>query len=397
MNWKIRMKETIEEIVNVKRNLPDLRVNTEGDPDHGLLESEDRIMRIELMEEFKPIVYSFNEFKITNDKRIASIDSSSRYLRDFSVNFCLVGLSIYSNKKGFIDGPYSLDIPYMGISSYRKLLESLKLSDNNIRHKNILDYYYVNEPENQYKIDDIADELRTEAENVGLKNVIQDHDVVIIDGPIYPTPLELTEEFELETEARRKHKIAYAKLVKERIMTINGKVIGVVKRLENSKKLWRENEISEKLGGKLNGLKDVTILELIDEKFCRKNYQYICIIGPFKIEYALEVKDENDNKILDHVPPKYAYYVILRRPYFPLTFLRIESLERNFDFSSILSRITENLLPTYIEIVDKRSKRVSASLFIYAYEIASNNNLSVIHDDKITYSSIVTQFLLGSA
>jgi hypothetical protein len=42
--------------------------------------------------------------------------------------------------------------------------------------------------------------------------------------------------------------------------------------------------------------------------------------------------------------------------------------------------------------VDKRSKRISASLFIYAYEIASNN-LNIIHDDKMTYANVFQQFL----
>lgn len=352
MNWKVTIKNTIEELAKLKK---DVKIENEGDPEHELSDAEDKVMKIELEEEFKPTMYSLYEFKSLNDKRIASIDSSSRYLRDFSVNTCLIGLSVYSNREGFIDGPFTVDIPYIGISSYREILESLKIDDINVRYKNVVNYYYVNEPNNEYKIDDIADELRLEAENVGLKRVIQNHDIVIIDGPIYPTPLELTEEINLETEARRKHRLAYAKLVNERIELLNNNVIGVVKRLENSKKLWRVKEINETIGN-VKRMKDVTIIELIDERLCRKNYEYVCTIGPFKIEYALEVKDEDGRNVIEKVPTKYAYYVIIRKKYFPPTFLRIESTNKNLDISPVLSRLTERLMPTYIEIVDRRSK-----------------------------------------
>lgn len=392
MEWKIRIKEVIEKIATVKRRMPEVRVDNEGNPEH---EIEERIMTIELLsEKVKPEVYPLDYFKYDSNKRIASLDSSSRYLRDHSVNTCLVGLSIYSNKKGFMDGPYTINTPYMGISSYEDILKAINVNDNYIRTKNVIGYYYMNEPRNEYKIDDIADEIRTEAENIGLKEVIDDHDIVIVDGPIYPTPLELTEELEVITEARRKHKIAYAKLVNDRIKALNDKVIGVVKRLENSKKLVNEKKITELLGIENRNIKDNTVLELIDEKVCRKsNYPYICIIGPFKIEYAIQVEEENGSKVIEKVPPKYAYYVIMRRPYFPPSFLRIESISDKMNLSPVLSRITENnLLPTYIEIVDKRSKRISASLFIYAYEIASNN-LNIIHDDKMTYANVFQQFL----
>ncbi|QGA55492.1 hypothetical protein GFS03_04545 [Sulfolobus sp. E5-1-F] len=392
MEWKVRIKEVIEKIAEAKRKMPEVRVNNEGNPEH---EIEEKIMRIELLsEKVKPEVYPLDYFKYDSNKRIASLDSSSRYLRDHSVNTCLVGLSIYSNKRGFIDGPYTINTPYMGISSYEDILKQINVNDNNIRTKNVIDYYYVNEGRNEYKIDDIADEIRIEAENIGLKEVINDHDIIIVDGPIYPTPLEFTEELEVTTEARRKHKIAYAKLVNERMKILNDKVIGVVKRLENSKKLVNEKNIAELLGIENSNLRDTTVLELIDEKLCRRNnYPYICTIGPFKLEYAIQVEDENGGKVFEKILPKYAYYVIMRRPYFPPTFLRIESISEKLDLSPVLSRITENnLLPTYIEMVDKRSKRISASLFIYAYEIASNN-LNVIHDDKMSYANVIQQFL----
>ncbi|ARM76916.1 DNA double-strand break repair nuclease NurA [Acidianus manzaensis] len=400
LRLKKSIKDVMAEIANAKKNLPEKEIDHEGDPEHEISEGE-KVMSIELLNEFKPVAYSKLEQEYNS---IASIDSSSRYLRDVSVNSVLVGLSIYSSKKGFIYGPYNVDNPYMGISSYKKILDSVTINDKNIRTKNVVGYPFVTDIDNEYKIDDIADELRTESENIGI-TIVNNHDLVIVDGPIYPTPLELTGEIELNTEARVCHRIAYAKLVKERIDLVTGKnVIGIVKRLENSKKLSNDETVKEafkKKGRKINNLKDPTVLELIDEYFCKKSNSYICTIGPFKIDYALSVKDENNvcynGTVLENPPSKYAYYVILRTPYFSPSFFRVESLNKDIEkqLSTAFSRISERLIPTYIELVDKMSKRVSASLFIYAYEVASNY-LSIIHDDKLSYSNTVAQFLLGS-
>ncbi|MCY0882720.1 MAG: DNA double-strand break repair nuclease NurA, partial [Acidianus infernus] len=261
-----------------------------------------------------------------------------------------------------------------------------------------------------YKLDDVADEMRTEAENIGLSEVVIDHDLVILDGPIYPTPLELTEELDLSSTSRLCHQLAYASLVNKRISLLRDNVIGVVKRLENSGKLWKDEKIMEefkKRGKNIKGLKDPTILELIDYEFCRKSgrHSYACIIGPFKIDYNLHVEGPKDchkaygnTTYLSNVPAKYAYYVILRKPYVPNTYFRIEGLNKDFlerGMRTALSRLSNRLIPTFIELVDNRAKRISAGLFITAYEVASSY-LSIIHDDKLAYDTMVLEFLTGS-
>ena len=388
MEWKKNLESAINLIAEAKKN-HNVRVNNEGNPEHDI---EEKVMSVEALGDISPKTFPLNYFHVYN-KKIASLDSSSRYLRDLSVNTCLVGLAIFSNVKRFIDGPIDIKTPYMAISSYSSLLKDIenKLPSNLIRVKNRIDYYYVNEPGNEYKIDDIADEIRTEAENLGLKEVIKDHDYVILDGPIYPTPLELTEGFPLETETRKMHRVAYASLVSERIQSLNDKVVSVVKRLENSRKIFSVDEV-KKIVGDVNA-RDVTILEIIDEKYCKQKSSYICLIGPFKIQYKLKVEHEG-KVVLDNVPPKYSYYVIIRlnKDLSP-NFLRIESIsekmveepENNEYLHIVLSSISlKTLLPSYIELVDKESKRVTRSLFIYAYEFSSGK-LNIIHDDKLTY------------
>ena len=388
MEWKKYLESTINLIAEVKRKY-NVFVNNEGNPEHDI---EEKVMSVEALGDISPKAFSLNYFR-TYNKKVASLDSSSRYLRDLSVNTCLIGLAIYSNVKGFIHGPININTPYMGISSYSSFLKEIEndLPSTLIRVKNKTDYYYVNEPGNEYKLDDIADEIRTEAETLGLKEVIRDHDYVILDGPIYPTPLEITEGFALDTEARKMHRVAYGKLVSERIQALNDKVISVVKRLENSRKIYSVDEV-KKIVGDINA-KDVTILEIIDERYCKQKNSYVCIVGPFKIQYKLKVEHEG-KVVLDDVPPKYSYYVIIRlNRHLNPNFLRIESIsekmakepENNEYLHVVLSSISlKTLLPSYIELADKESKKVARSLFIYAYEFSSGK-LNIIHDDKLTY------------
>lgn len=403
MSWEIRknIMKVIEEASRAKSNLPEKVIDTSGDPEHESLELEN-VMKIELLNDFTPLAYPLSlEQEFDN---IAAIDSSSRYLRDFSINHVFVGLAIYSSKKGFIDGPYTIKSPYLALSSYKEILEQVEkvIPDEGVRIKNAINYHFVNEEGNEYKIDDIADELRTEAENKALSQVL-DHELVILDGPIYPTPLELTGQVELSTEARFCHKIAYAKLVKDRISLLRDNVVGVVKRLENSKKLSREEKIVkefEKKGKRIENLRDPDVLELIDKYFCRKEGSYVCVVGPFKIDYNLRVEGSGNchdkQVILSNPPTKYAYYVILRKPYYPPSYFRVEGIRISEKvLNTVFSRVSERLIPTYIELVDRRSKKISASLFIYAYEVASTR-LSIIHDDKLMHSNVVREFLSES-
>jgi len=389
MEWEEHLKNTIDLIAEAKRKYQ-LPVDNEGNPEHELDES-DKIMSVKALGDITPHVFPINYFHA--NRKIASLDSSSRYLRDLSINTCIVGLSVYSNVKNFIFGPINIKTPYMGISTYTPFLKDTErnLPSPLIRVKNKIDYYYVNESGNEYKLDDIADEIRTESETTGLQEAIKDHEYVIADGPIYPTPLELTEIITLDTEARKMHRIAYGTLVNERIQILNEKVVGVVKRLENSKKLYSVEEIKKMVGN--TNFKDVTILEMLEEKYCKSDFPHICVIGPFKIEYNLKV-DRDEKIILGNTPPKYSYYAIIRRNrmVYP-TFLRLESIsekmmrepEDNEYLHVVLSSISEKtLLPTYIELVDKMSKKVTKAMFVYAFELASGK-LNIVHDDKLTY------------
>lgn len=350
-------------------------INNEGTPEHPLLENENKTSIQSVENKIISELLPSKREKIS----IASIDSSSRYLRDPSVNLVIVGLGVYSNKFGIKVGPFDITTNFMSVSTFEDILKNMNCVPG-IRVKNYVNEYFRED----YKIDDIADELRLENENLGLKEVKDNHDLIIVDGPLYPTPLELSE-FELQSEGRKRHQNAYLQLTKERVGSLNDKIVGVVKRLETSQKLYKEDKIRQLLKVKYP-INDAEVLNQIRIKLCREGKcSSNLLVGPFKIEFSSQYFSS---------PSRYAYYLIVTNPIGMASYFRVESLsldKLNEFIPYVTERISERLIPTYIEIVDNLSKRVSASLFVLAYEVLSSI-LSINHDDKLSYYNVQEEF-----
>ncbi|QIW23941.1 DNA double-strand break repair nuclease NurA [Sulfolobus sp. S-194] len=356
---KKKVEKIGKQISVIKRKFTGV-VDITGNPDHPLFEAETTVSSLD-----KNIFHKMEEKR--EHINIASIDSSSRYLRDPSINMVFVGLGVYSSIKGIRVGPFDIDINFMAIGTFENLLKEFN-QESGIRVKNYVNEYFTED----YKIDDIADELRLEAENVGLRETRDNHDLVIIDGPLFPTPLELSD-LELQSEGRKRHQEAYLQLTKDRISILRNNVIGVVKRLETSQKLYKVDKVKQLLGIRYP-INDAEVLNQIRIKTGFKQG----LLGPFKIEFKSKYFTP---------PTRYAYYLILTNPigmssYFRIESLSLDSLEELTPH--IVNRISERLIPTYIEIVDNLSKRISASLFITAYQVLSSI-ISVVHDDKLAY------------
>ncbi|MEM0374158.1 MAG: DNA double-strand break repair nuclease NurA [Sulfolobaceae archaeon] len=359
--YEIRRKlERIGKQIGTIKEKVSEKVDVSGSPDHPLIEAETEITAID--------ENIFHEIEVKRESvSIASLDSSSRYLRDPSINMVLVGLGVYSNFKGVIVGPYDFDINFMAIGTFEELLKEIN-PEKGIRVKNYVNEYFTDD----YKIDDIADELRLEAENRGLESVRDSHELIIIDGPLYPTPLELND-IELQSIGRKRHQDAYIQLAKDRISLLKDNVLGVVKRLETSKKLYKEEKIRNIVRPRYP-INDAEVLNQIKVKVGVKNG----LIGPFKLEFRSK---------FFNAPPRYAYYLILTNSIGISSYFRIESLSLDrleVSIPYLTSRVSDKLIPTYIEIADSLSKRVSASLFITAYQVLSRI-LTIIHDDKLSY------------
>ncbi len=359
------------EISSIKNTLPQVI----RDYEESAFEEEFSIVSI------SELCNKFNEIEEKEISEISSVDSSTRYLRDTTVGIVMTGMAIFSSKKGLLLAPYDKEIRFLGISANKEILKKI---ENIINKKHIAITNYVGDYfDENYRLDDVADELRLESENSAIDDM---NGLIIMDGPVYPTPLELTSVFEFKNTSRETHRKAYASLVRDRLNKINDKkVIGIVKRLENSKKLYKLKEI-QKILGKLPPITDPEVLRLLYPKLC--DGETICILGPFMLSYQIDVEG-----ILKDVPPKYAYYVIIKRVVGPSSFFRVESLSLDTlqYIKSIFSRISIRGIPTWIEIVDTASKKISSSLFIIGYEISSSF-LDIIHDDKLAFDTEVRSF-----
>ena len=370
-----------------KRSLPQVMgaVDNSGDPDRPV---EDTGFGVEYVgSDARNIVQPPPPPPRRNSLSLASLDASSRYLRDPSVNMVVVGLGVFSTRSDRpLAGPFTIPIDFFGISTYEEILKHLeKKLFPGVVTRNVENEYY----DQDYHIDDLADELRLSAENRGLEYLLGDgtgYDVIIVDGPLYPTPLNLTDRYQApKGSAEDKHRRAYAKLVRERVQLLSRRpeIIGVVKRIERAKKLGKVEEIQGVLGKGVAGMSDPDVLGLLLEKTgCRSP---VCLVGPFKLSFK--------SSLVGTPPDRYAYYVALghplgRRAYYRVEATRLDVLEDNIDL--VAYNYSEKLIPKFVEMADSLSKKVSRALYMLMYPLASRY-LQIIYDDMLAYYELVKE------
>ncbi|QGR19558.1 DNA double-strand break repair nuclease NurA [Stygiolobus azoricus] len=358
-----------------------------------------------------------------SDCSVASIDTSSKILRTTFLDLVVVGGTLYSTERDKIVFPFDAGGRYLGIASYLELIRTLKSSLNSpdLAFHNVLGYEFALDEvdvvtkegvkrESLYHLDDVADELRLEAENVLIRQVKEK--LLVLDGPLFPTPIELSYSFQfgipeekdkIKHWGRLTHRWAYAALIKERLELIKGKdVVGVVKRLENSKKLKKTKGIANLIGSiSVPDLSDAEILELISETQC-SSVIGLCLVGPLEIKSEIYVKREDTDQVIlepKDIPTRYAYYAILKIPSGVQSFFRVESTSQTVLDSSIgviFSNITSDILPTYISVVDNYSKRVAKSLFYISFNVLKDF-ITILHDSKLEAISISKEISSGLA
>ncbi|BDC17531.1 DNA double-strand break repair nuclease NurA [Acidianus sp. HS-5] len=269
--------------------------------------------------------------------KFAYLDSSSRMISVRGANIYFA--SLYANLvEEQIMIPLQTDLPFMAIKASE---EVRNIIDNTIHDivltKNVNDVPY----DENYKDDNILDELRILLENYAIEKSSY---VAIVDGPVVPGPY-----LQMVGEPYRSAFITLARQRKKE------KLIGVVKRLNYTRKLRRSGLAIPK---NLYNATDDVIVEFL---------------GRGKDVFLTPVLKEESEDFT-----RYMVYVKVRNGVF-----RVESTERGLLCKGVSTSIKYSSfrgIPEFIEVADRISKKLSASAFIFAFNIAKETT-GVNYDD----------------
>lgn len=261
------------------------------------------------------------------------LDSSSRVINVRGANVYFA--SLYANLvKDHIMIPLQVDVPFIAIKAsdeVRKLIEGDQMLSKIVAINNVNGEPYSPD----YKDDNILDELRISLENyaIGKSNY-----VTIVDGPIIPGPY-----IQMVGEP---YKSAFITLANQRK---KDRLIGIVKRLNYSRKLRRSGII-----------KDPRLINATDDVI-------IEYLGRGKEFYTTPILKEEIDVGNSHYT-RYMVYVKVREGVF-----RVESLSKDLLCKGVYTARKYSSyrgIPEFIEVADRISKRLSASAFIFAFNIA---------------------------
>lgn len=285
----------------------------------------------------------------------AYLDSSSRFLS--YLGFRMYMSSVYINDKGeHISIPGLTETSqFIAIKSNveaLKMIESNKELSNIVSVKNILGLYY----DEDYKDDNILDEMRISLENYGIKNAKSD--TIFVDGPAIPGPY-----LPIVGEPYRQ---VFEILIKDRSPYFN-RIVGVVKRLDISYKLSRIESIKKALGGKR--LPDNHVMTLM---FPDNEIHITDILSEDWAGYK-----------------RYMVYVKYRDYVY-----RVESTNKDLlckGVATAIARAGVRGIPDFIEIADRMARKLSASTYIIGY-LFGKEKLGVTYDETNKFNEVLKEF-----
>ncbi|MQL56594.1 DNA double-strand break repair nuclease NurA [Acidianus ambivalens] len=261
------------------------------------------------------------------------LDSSSRMISVKGANIYFA--SLYANLvTEHLMIPLKVEVPFMAIKAseeVRKLIEGDQTLSKIVAVNNVNGEPYSPD----YKDDNILDELRISLENYAIS---KSNFVTIVDGPIIPGPY-----IQMVGEPYRSAFISLANQRKK------DKLIGIVKRLNYSRKLRRSELV-----------KDPRLMNATDDIIVE-------YLGRGKEFYTTPVLKEEIDIGNSHYT-RYMVYVKVREGVF-----RVESLSKDLLCKGVYTARKYSSyrgIPEFIEVADRISKRLSASAFIFAFNIA---------------------------
>lgn len=377
---------------------------------------EEYSRRVEFLSDAKAERIDLGSLREGRFSSVASLDSSSRVVESPTASLVVVAGAAYSTLRGHLVYPLNVHGTYLGVASYLAVLREIEpavASMTGIAVRNRAGYYYaLDEVEvvtrqgaargRLYEVNDAADELRLEAENA-LLAALYGEDLVVVDGPLVPTPAKLVmdpldprlaglpaEVDKLGHYGRMTHAWALAYILWERVKLLRSAraVVGVVKRLSNSRKLSVAEGAEGVLGFKAYVPDDVA-MEHFARRTCTSRLQ-LCLVGPLRISSSVRVErlDTRQEALAEgDIPDRYAYYVALRlsgaQAFYRLEALDVETLDESV--AEVFSGVTSSVIPERVHVADLLAKKASTALFYLSYEVLSDL-LALSYDTRVEAS-----------
>ncbi len=315
----------------------------------------------------------------------ACLDSSSRSIGFHGFRVFFAGLALLTPGGVWVRPGNVVDVEFMALKSFESILAEVEKLGLNVKVRSPVGEYYGEE----YKDDNIGDELRLQIENIGLEDIVGSSlsaniDFILVDGPVYPTPPIMF----LKSFQGSKYVRAFEKLIKDRLNVLSRReclAIGFVKRCGFSRKLYKDPVVKEFFvkyyGGPPSEVWDPIIVECIVEKYFAER-GFLCpmlLLGPFKISYGLS-----------YMPDKVFWYAYVRMPKGDYVY-RFEVLKEDADkfgldvieeiISKLLRTSSVNGVPLGVEVVDRLGKRLTAAIYREMY-FRSRGVLPLMYDES---------------
>ncbi len=296
------------------------------------------------VEDSNPVFFEENFTPCDPLSEFGYLDSSSRVISVRGAN--LYFASLYANDNGrHIMVPLSTSVPFLAVKASEDIIHAIDtLGFVKTRNPNNIPY----SPD--YKDDNILDELRISLENYAINK--SKSKVMIVDGPIFPGPyLEMVGE---------PFKSAFETLALERS---KDKLIGIVKRLNFTRKLSRVEEVKQNYPelAKSGATDDVVVMEMSKGK-------KVYVTPVYKEE--VEIKDKKFVRYMSYVKVFDSVF-------------RVESISKDLlcqGISTAIKNATFRGIPTFIEVADKMSKKLSASVYMLSF-IYAKGLIGVTYED----------------
>ncbi|TRM89011.1 nuclease NurA [Sulfolobus sp. E3] len=296
------------------------------------------------IEESNPVFFEENFTPCDPLSDFGYLDSSSRVISIRGAN--LYFASLYANDSGsHIMVPLNTSVPFIAIKASEDVTSAIQN----------LGFIKVQNPNGEpysldYKDDNILDEMRISLENYAINK--SRSKVVIVDGPIFPGPyLEMVGD---------PYKSAFETLALQRN---TDKLIGIVKRLNFSRKLRRVKEIEQNYPElvKSGATDDIIVMEM----------------GKGSNVYLTPIYSE-EVTIRDKEFTRYMVYVKVFDSVF-----RVESMSKDLlckGVSTAIKNASFRGIPTFIEVADKMSRKLSASVYVLSFTYAKGL-VGITYDD----------------